>query len=215
MDELVIATGNPHKVSEIAAMLRPAGIRTLSLNEAGGPFPEPEEHGSTFRDNAAIKATAYAKLTGRWCLADDSGLEIDALRGAPGVISSHYSSDGEERGLARAERDAANNQRVLKELEGVAPSDRSARFICQMVLADPSGNIRAETLGTFEGRIGEPPRVPAGEHGFGYDPIFLVGAGFERTGAELPPEEKAARSHRGAALRAMVEQIRSGLPPLA
>src|SRR5262245_33873020 len=119
---IVIATGNPHKVAEMRAIFSVAGLDVIGLLDgSGGPFAEPLESGSTFADNAAIKARAYARQTGRTCLADDSGLEVDALGGRPGVISSHFSTDGRETGLPRAERDVQNNQRLLRDLDGVLP----------------------------------------------------------------------------------------------
>lgn len=217
MPDLILATSNPHKVDELRAILGAAGLtgyRILGLNDLQffRPLREPEETGSTFEENAAIKARAYTSQTNKLCLADDSGLEIDALHGRPGVISSHYATDGRETGLSREQRDAANNARVLKELEGVPPEARAARFVCVMVLAEPTGKVMATTRGTFEGRIGLPPAVPRGENGFGYDPLFLAGPGFEVTSAELPPVEKNRLSHRGAAARAMAQRLRE-LPP--
>ncbi|MEM1183850.1 MAG: non-canonical purine NTP pyrophosphatase [Planctomycetota bacterium] len=212
-DRIVIATGNAHKVGELAAILADAapGVRFVGLAELDGTFEEPVEDGGTFEANATIKARSYAAQTGAWCLADDSGIEIDALGGRPGVISSHYFCDGvpneEQRRLPRAERDRLNNERVLTELKGV--EDRAARFVCTILLADPEGNIRAESRGTFEGRIGEPPRVPAGANGFGYDPLFLTEqSGYSKTGAELDPEAKNRLSHRAAAGRGLVETMR-------
>jgi XTP/dITP diphosphohydrolase len=210
-ETVVIASGNPHKVDELGAILAVAlpGVRAVGLRDvAGGPFPEPIEDGGTFEANALIKARAYAAATGSWCLADDSGLEIDALGGKPGVISSHYFCDGQESELPRAERDARNNERVLRELEGVVEEARGARFVCVLVLVDSGGEVRARVRGTFEGRIGVPPRVPAGENGFGYDPVFVTReSGFSRTGAELPDAEKNRLSHRGAAGRALAESL--------
>lgn len=215
MHELVIATGNPHKVEEIRAVLESSQLRVISLTDAGGPFPEPEETGRTFVENAKIKAVAYARRTGKWCLADDSGLEVDALDGAPGVISSHYGTDGVETGLSREQRDASNNERLLRELNGIASEGRGARFVCQMILSDPGGSVRASARGTFEGRIGEPPRVPAGANGFGYDPLFLVAPEHARTSAEMDPAEKNAQSHRGNALREMIGKVESAFASLA
>ncbi len=135
---LLLATANPHKVEEmqtIFATLLP-DLRLLSLADLpGGPPPEPAETGTTFEQNATIKARAYAAASGMPCLADDSGLEIDALQGRPGVISSHYCTDGQETGMTRAQRDQANNERVLRELEGVPPENRTARFVCTMALS--------------------------------------------------------------------------------
>lgn len=219
MRPIVLATANPHKVEELNAIFGPAGFEVVGLGDVpGGPFREPKETGSTFEQNAAVKALSYAAQTGRLCLADDSGLEIDALEGRPGVISSHYSTDGAETGLNREQRDRANNERVLLELRGVPPDDRGARFICCMCLAEPpspefpEGRILARSRGVFEGRIGVPPRVPAGAHGFGYDPLFLVTAPPHHgavTSAELPPGEKHRLSHRGAAAAVMCRQIKA------
>jgi non-canonical purine NTP pyrophosphatase (RdgB/HAM1 family) len=134
---LLLATANPHKVEEMQAIFATLlpDLRLLSLADLpGGPPPEPAETGTTFEQNATIKARAYAAASGMACLADDSGLEIDALQGRPGVISSHYCTDGQETGMTRAQRDQANNQRVLRELEGVPPHQRTARFVCTMAL---------------------------------------------------------------------------------
>ncbi len=218
-DELVIATANPHKVEELREILAPTGLRLRLLSdleqEGKGSFPEPAETGATFEENAAIKAVAYARRTGLPCLADDSGLVIDALGGRPGVISSHYSTDGRDEGIARDRRDEMNNARVLRELDGVPPLERTARFVCVMVVAAPveAGENRTEVRivasarGTFEGRIGIPPEVPRGSQGFGYDPIFLVAPDFTRTGAELAPHEKNVLSHRARAARALLDLL--------
>jgi XTP/dITP diphosphohydrolase len=198
---IVLATGNAHKVEELRAILGPAvpRVRLLGLRDLPGSFAEPAETGATFEANAAIKARAYAAATGMECLADDSGIEIDALGARPGVISSHYCTDGRETGMTRDQRDTANNQRVLRELEGMAPERRGARFVCVIALARPGDQAVHHFRGTFEGRIGLPPRVPAGTHGFGYDPLFLVAPDFTRTGAELDPAEKNRLSHRAQA----------------
>jgi XTP/dITP diphosphohydrolase len=205
---IVLATGNAHKVEELRAILASApNIRLLGLRDLPGSFVEPSETATTFEGNATIKALAYARATGLECIADDSGLEIDALGGRPGVISSHYCTDGRETGMTRAERDAANNQRVLRELEGVPESARSARFICVIALAAPNTQTPRLFKGVFEGRIGLPPRVPAGSNGFGYDPLFLVAPDHLRTGAELPSSEKNARSHRARAAAMLVKAL--------
>lgn len=217
MLDVVIATGNAHKVDEVRAVLLPrlrAGVRLLGLREVG-EFSEPQETGATFEENSAIKAVAYAGATGLHCLADDSGLEVDALGGKPGVISSHYCTDGRETGLTRLERDRQNNERLLRELRGVSAERRGARFVCVVTLAAPaSGGDPARVLGasrgTFEGRIGEPPRVPSGAGGFGYDPLFMVAAepfACGVTSSELSAAAKNALSHRGAALRGIVRAI--------
>lgn len=219
IDRLVIATGNAHKVEEMRDILSGLLPRTVILglsdlpNRPASGWPEPTETGATFVDNASIKALAYARLTGEPCLADDSGLEIDALAGRPGVISSHYCTDGRETGMTRAERDRANNERVLRELATVPAQHRTARFVCVMALASPTSIAPiATSRGTFEGRIGVPApaanAVPRGSHGFGYDPIFLLPSPDDRSSAELTPREKNDRSHRGSAARAMAELIR-------
>lgn len=215
---IVLATGNPHKVEELSAIFAEVGlkVRLVTLREVEGALDggEPAEVGAGFAENARIKAVEYARRTGRLCLADDSGLEVDALDGRPGVISSHYCTDGREVGMTRGERDAANNERVLKELAGVPEPARSARFVCCMCLAKgvrdgeaSAVEVVAVSKGTMEGRVGLPPRVPSGGGGFGYDPLFLVSPGFERTSAELSAGEKHALSHRGKAARAMAARL--------
>ncbi|MFO0872626.1 MAG: RdgB/HAM1 family non-canonical purine NTP pyrophosphatase [Phycisphaerales bacterium] len=197
---LLFASGNPHKLDEVRAILVPLGIHVDGLDGAGAAIAEPEEDGATFAENARIKAIAYARATGRACLADDSGLEVDALGGAPGVRSARYAGIG----ATRAARDAANNEKLLRELAGVDPSRRTARFVCAMCLASPAGRTLHETRGTFEGVVADAPR---GANGFGYDPLlWLSDRGC--TSAELSTGEKNARSHRGAAARAMAEWIR-------
>ncbi|MCA9287716.1 MAG: non-canonical purine NTP pyrophosphatase [Phycisphaerales bacterium] len=227
--EIVIATGNPHKVEEMRAILgsaaASAGYAVVGLKDLEarglGPFEEPEEIGQTFEHNAATKALAYAEQTGRVCVADDSGLEIDALGGQPGVISSHYFNDGRTDGAAagmgRDERDRRNNERVLQELAGVEWARRGARFVCVMVVAG-GGERLAMFRGTFEGRIGFGAGqsdqaelvVPRGMNGFGYDPLFLVGPGFERTSAEMEAAEKNAVSHRARAGEQLAAWLREG-----
>jgi len=194
MQKVVIATSNPHKVEEIAAVLGQIGIACVPMADAG--IPEPDEDGATFEANARIKAVAYAKALGATVLADDSGLEVDALGGAPGVHSARYAGIG----ATRSERDAANNARLLRELAGVPHSRRTARFACVLCVARPDGSIVAEARGHFEGWIGEAPR---GANGFGYDPLLVLTDG--RTSAELTPAEKNERSHRGNALRMLAQ----------
>ncbi len=230
MSTIVLATQNPGKVAELRSLLGGTGIHVLGLDDIQDTnpesqtdsFPEPEENGQTFLDNATIKAVAYAKATGRPCLADDSGLMIDAIGGWPGVLSSHYAFNGETDGLAggmsRQQRDDHNIDRVLAELDEFEPEERSARFVCVMVLADASGTVIATSEGKFEGRIGLPvdhPHatpgdcVPRGGNGFGYDPIFLVAPDFIHTSAELDAASKNAVSHRGHAVRDMIGQIKT------
>jgi len=197
--DILLASSNPHKVEEIRAVLTPLGVNVVGLDALERKPPEPVEDGETFDANARIKAVAYAKATGRVCLADDSGLEVDALDGRPGVYSARYAGvDG-----TRQERDAANNRKLLDELKNVPDAQRTARFVCAMCLADPRGNMLAASRGTFEGVIAREPR---GSNGFGYDPLLYL-PDEERTSAELSPAEKNARSHRGAAARQMATRI--------
>jgi len=208
MPTIVLATQNPGKISELQSLLSETPIDIIGLDHFDRAFPEPEEDGQTFLDNATIKAIAYAKLTSMHCLADDSGLIIDALNGRPGVISSHYAFDGDADGeaatMTRAQRDVLNGQKVLGELEGIPDEERTARFTCTMVLADPAGTVLGSTVGAFEGRIGRSDQVPKGENGFGYDPLFLVGPDYTRTSAQLEPAEKNRISHRAAAVKDMI-----------
>jgi len=197
--QLHFASSNPHKIQEVAAILAPAGIEVIGLDTLPLAVGEPEENGATFEENARMKAVTYAGAAGRPCLADDSGLEVDALNGAPGVHSARYAGVG----ASRAQRDAANNERLLAALENVPPERRSARFVCAMSLADSEGTVLVETRGTFEGVIAVKPR---GTNGFGYDPLlYLPERG--RTSAELDPAEKNTRSHRGLAARLMAPHI--------
>jgi XTP/dITP diphosphohydrolase len=197
--QLLFATSNPHKIEEVAAILAPRGMEVIGLDALPQPPIEPVEDGETFQANARIKAIYYARAAGRLCLADDSGLEVDALDGAPGVISARYAGIGE----TRAEQTAANNARLLRELEGVPAERRAARFVCAMCLADGRGRILAESRGTFDGVIAAEPR---GASGFGYDPLLYLPE-LGRTVAELSAEEKNSRSHRGEAAREMAALI--------
>lgn len=209
MSLLVIATANPHKVQELGQLfaLHAVPLQLLSLAQAaeraGVALPaEPNETGRTFEANCAIKATTYSTALGLPCLADDSGLEVDALQGAPGVDSSHFAMlQGEQtaaQATQRSARDEANLRLVLRLLRGVPQPQRSVRFVCCMTIASGS-TILTSVRGTMEGAIGIEPRVPSGTNGFGYDPIFLVAPSFTHTGAELSPQEKNARSHRAQA----------------
>ncbi len=197
---IVVATGNPHKVEEIRAVLAPLGFEVLSLGDLGSPAPaEPDEPGATFEENARIKARYYAAALGTAVLADDSGLEVDALQGAPGVHSAHWAgAEG-----SRAERDARNNAKLVAMMRGVPHDRRRARFVCTMCVATPDGAVLVETRGEFEGAIVDEPR---GAHGFGYDPhLWLADRGM--TSAELPPEVKNELSHRGRAVRRLAYLI--------
>jgi len=174
-------------------------IRVIGLDELETVPEEPDEDGVTFEANARIKAIAYARATGRVSLADDSGLEVDALGGEPGVRSARWSGVEGEREV----RDAANNRKLVESLRAVPEADRAARFVCAMCLASPDGTVLAETRGTFDGTVILEPR---GGNGFGYDPYLLL-PDEDRTSAELSPAEKNARSHRGVATRAMAPLI--------
>ena len=196
--EIIVATGNPHKVEEIREILAVHGFRVLSLTDVGAEgIPEPEEDGDTFAQNARIKATQYARAINRMVLADDSGLAVDALGGAPGVFSARWSGLG----VTREERDNANNKKLLEELASTPADRRTARFICAMCLSAANGSVIAETVGEFHGSIGT---IARGVNGFGYDPLFVVDANGQ-TSAELTSQQKNDRSHRGAATRAMAK----------
>lgn len=193
---VVVATGNAHKVHEIAEALAPFGWEFVSVADLGG-WDSPIEDGETFEDNARIKAVAAHTRFAIASLADDSGLEVDALDGAPGVYSSRYAGE--------CATDALNNERLLLALKDVPQEERTARFRSTIVLLMDDGT-EIVASGTCEGRIGTEPR---GENGFGYDPLFWPDATPGRTMAELTMAEKNAISHRGAALRALVELLRS------
>ena len=189
MVDIVIATGNWHKVRELKALLRLRGIRWRSLVECP-PAPPVHETGRTFDANAVNKARAIANATGYPALADDSGLEVEALGGAPGVRSARFSgSHGDDR---------ANNDKLLRLLDGLPAVRRRARYRCSLAFAQPSGAV-AITRGVWQGRIANEPR---GVGGFGYDPIFLLPR-LGRTVAELPRAVKRRASHRAIAARRM------------
>jgi XTP/dITP diphosphohydrolase len=201
LDRIIFASSNPHKVDEVRAILGPLGVSVHGLDalDADTMPAEPEETGATFEENARLKAVYYAAELGEPCLADDSGLEVDALDRAPGVFSARYAGVNGSRG----ERDQANNRKLLDALREVPDAKRTARFVCAMCLAAPNGEIIAETRGEFPGLIAHEPR---GSNGFGYDPLlYLPDRGC--TSAELSPEEKNARSHRGEATRRIVDRL--------
>lgn len=213
MPTIVFASQNPGKIRELQALTQGQNIDIIGLTDFDRAFEEPIEDGETFLENATIKAVQYAKATGMHCLADDSGLIVDALDGKPGVISSHFAFDGdtegEAAGLSRQQRDDRNNEKLLADLDGVPDEQRTARFTCTMVLASPEGLVLAHTKGEFEGRIGQVGEVPRGANGFGYDPLFLVAPDFDRTSAEMEPAEKNAVSHRARAVASMIETLGS------
>lgn len=201
---LVLATRNAGKYREIARALRDAPIRLIGPGHFEH-IPSPAETGRTFADNARAKAIYYARATGHWCLADDSGLVVDALDGRPGVLSARYAADRCEANADREALDAANNARLLAELEGVDDEKRTARFVCHLAMAE-ADRILLKTSGAVEGRIARQPR---GRNGFGYDPLFVLPDG--RTMAELSADRKNAISHRGKAVRSFASLLREML----
>lgn len=199
---LLVATRSAHKLDEIRSILGPASaFEVVSLDQVDLPPDPPDdelEPFGTFEANALSKARWYGRHSGLVTVADDSGLEVDALDGAPGVRSKRF-APGDSVG---AERDAANNRHLLERLSGIPEAERTARYVCAVALVDPTG--REEVLrGTVEGRILE---APAGQGGFGYDPLFYV-PDLDRTFAQASPAEKHARSHRGRAFRALAELL--------
>lgn len=196
---LLLATNNAAKRAELAPLLAPLGVEVVMPAEVGG-LVEVEEDGVTFAENATKKAVSAAVGHGLWALADDSGLEVDRLNGAPGVRSARFAGEQAE--------DADNNRRLLAELAGVPAAERGARFLCTLALARPDGSVAALIEGTARGRILEAPR---GASGFGYDPLFLYdeqgSPARGRTFAQLSREEKARVSHRGRALRRLAELL--------
>lgn len=193
---VVVATGNAHKVVEIEAILAPAmpGVRFVALGELGD-FPDPVEDGQTFFDNALIKARAAQRETGlAMAVADDSGLCVDALDGAPGIYSARWAG---EHG-----NDAANNEKLMRLMESVPEDARTARFHSSVVLVRGDEVLRGD--GDCEGVVGFEPR---GEHGFGYDPLFLPTETPGRTMAELTLGEKNQISHRFHALEDLAAKL--------
>ena len=230
--DILLATSNPHKLDEIAAVIDGPGItfRLLKEVDPDGAIAEPVEDQPTFEGNAELKARYYARQTGYVCLADDSGLEVDALGGAPGVISARYSGVTGGRDVV----DPANNRKLLAALGGTPVEQRTARFVCVLCLAPPPGDseralhFHAElgdqlpliVRGALEGRILFPhectdpnrPERGRGANGFGYDPLFELSTDHPqfpgKTTAELSPDDKNSLSHRGQAARLMWEKLR-------
>ena len=197
--KILVASTNPGKISELRAMLG-GDIKWVGLADFG-EIAEIEEDGATFAENARKKAVGYAKATGLWTIADDSGLVVDALDGAPGVKSARFSGDKE---ADRKLLDRKNMAKVLGLLEGVPGEKRTARFVCHLCLASPE-KVLIETEGELEGLIAE---SQTGENGFGYDPIFFV-PNLNKTVAQLSGEEKNAISHRGNAIRELKPLLNS------
>jgi XTP/dITP diphosphohydrolase len=192
---LVLATGNVKKREELARILVGLDVELVPMTDLG--LEGAAETGDTFEANALVKARAVAAASGSPALSDDSGLEVDALNGQPGVHSARYAGPDAN--------DTANNARLMQELAGLPDEMRTARFVCVAALVTPDGREWL-TRGEMEGGITDEPR---GAHGFGYDPYF-VAEGLDVTNAELPPEDKDARSHRGQAfrqMRALVEAL--------
>ncbi|MCX7700420.1 MAG: RdgB/HAM1 family non-canonical purine NTP pyrophosphatase [Gemmataceae bacterium] len=192
---LVLATRNRKKREEIVAILSDLGLLFGDLSDWPN-LPEVEETGTTFEENARLKAIAVARGTGHWALGEDSGLVVPALGGAPGVYSARYAG--------RQGDDEANNAKLLAELAKRPDADRSAYYVCTAALADPTGHVHVVTEGRCHGRILDAPR---GSGGFGYDPLFLIPE-YHRTFAELSPRVKHALSHRARALERLRPWLR-------
>lgn len=192
MERLIFATGNQDKMKEIRMILADSGYEILSMKEAGIEADIVED-GKTFEENAIIKAKAISKLAGCLVLADDSGLEVDAMDGAPGIYSARFEGVDTPYSI--------KNKIIMDRLEGLPEEERTARFVCAIAAAWPDGRIETRR-GTIEGRIAH---EPAGENGFGYDPIFYVPE-YGKTTAQLDPEEKNKISHRGKALM-MIKEV--------
>lgn len=191
--KIIFATGNEGKMREIREILKELQVPVLSMKEAGVSL-NIEENGSTFAENAEIKARAVWNCTGGIVLADDSGLVVGALGGEPGVYSARYMGEDTSYEI--------KNREIIRRLEAVSGQDRSARFVCIIAAVLPDGTVR-KTEGTMDGVIA---MEPAGEEGFGYDPILYIPE-YGKTGAQLTMEEKNAISHRGKALRAMKGEL--------
>ena len=193
--KIIFATSNEGKMKEVRSILEDLGMEVLSMKEAGIQVDVVED-GTTFEENAVIKAAEIAKACGEIVLADDSGLEIDFLNKEPGIYSARYM--GEDTSYA------IKNQNLIDRLEGVEDEKRTARFVCAIAAAFPDGTVEV-TRGTIEGRIGYEEK---GANGFGYDPIFYVPE-YGCTTAELSLDQKNEASHRGKALRLMKEIIKT------
>jgi XTP/dITP diphosphohydrolase len=191
---LVIGTHNRKKGIELAELLAPRGFSVITLDDVPDAI-EVVEDGDSFPANARLKASQQSAHLGRWVLADDSGLEVDALGGAPGVYSARFAGPDAS--------DEANNRVLLEKLAGTPLEKRTARYVCHVTIADPAGAIRAESHDICRGRI---RFEPAGTNGFGYDPLFEV-VEYHRTFGELGSHVKQAISHRSRALRAILPKL--------
>jgi XTP/dITP diphosphohydrolase len=197
--ELHFATTNPHKALELQQLLTPAGVCLRVASELAMNAPEPVEDADTFEGNAQLKARAYARAIGKACLADDSGLEVTALHGAPGVHSARYAGTGE----TRTQRDAANRNKLLAELDALGDVERTAQLVCVLCLADENGRVLFSARGAVSALIAKAPR---GDQGFGYDSLLWLPE-LGKTIAELTPLEWNAISHRAAAARSLAAYL--------
>lgn len=197
MKKFIVATRNKGKLKEIEEILRGMNLEVISMEQAGID-EDIEEYGSTFEENALIKAREVHKITGELVMADDSGLEVDFLNGAPGIYSSRFAGEGAS--------DADRNNKLLQLLENVPFENRKARFVCAIAVILPDGS-HFTVRGTFEGYIG---LEPIGENGFGYDPLFYVPE-YDKTAAQLEPSQKHEISHRGKALKLMLSELKERL----
>lgn len=195
--DIVLATRNKKKIEEIKRITAGMAISIFTLEDFLG-CPDVEEDGTTFEENAVKKAVTVARYTGKPALADDSGLEVHALNGAPGTLSARYAGEGAD--------DRRNLEKLLYEMGAIVDEKRRARFVCCVALALPDGSVNT-FYGYSEGRIGTEPK---GFNGFGYDPVFYP-EGYDRTFAEMSSEEKDAVSHRGKALRDVQRYLREKL----
>ena len=194
LNTLILGTANRNKGRELTTLLAPSGLRLYTLADVAGPLAI-DEPGQSLAENARLKASRQAEHLGTWVLGDDTGLLVDALDGAPGVHTARYAGPN-----ATAE---ANRRRLLAELAGVPPEQRTACFVCHLALADPSGAIRAVSEGFCRGRI---LFEPAGDTAFGYDCLFQI-VEYHRTLAELGPTAQAYLTHRARAVRRLLPQI--------
>jgi XTP/dITP diphosphohydrolase len=191
---LVVASRNRKKSGEIRDLLAPHGIEVVSVSEIAG-VPEVVENGLTFAENAAKKASETARTLSNWTLGEDSGLEVAALAGAPGIYSARFSGPGAT--------DESNNAKLMTELSAVVDDRRNARYVCNVALADPTGKIRLQFEAYCHGRI---TRETRGTNGFGYDPYFLIRE-YHRTFGELSPAVKRRLSHRARAFERLVPSL--------
>lgn len=195
---LVIGTHNVKKGAELADLVADYPLQVKTLADFPGAI-EVVEDGDSFAANASLKAVQQAKHLGEWVLADDSGIEVDALEGAPGIYSARFAKEADGFGSG----DQANNELLLAKLTGAPTEKRGAGYYCHVTLADPSGEIQAEHFGRCRGRIVELPR---GAEGFGYDPLFEIRE-YHRTFGEMGPAVKRALSHRSRAMRGILPAI--------